>query len=550
MLIIVAVGVALTLPAIIYGIPQGPDLPSHLRSALAFDESLRQGNLYPGWLATSNGGYGDASFRVYPPAFHYLIVVMRALSGNWYAALLLTFTLLSVAGGLAVYFWASTVCPRRYGVWAGVFYMLTAYHVNEIYQASLLAEYAGGALVAMVFGFVERVIERGRASDVAGLAASYALLALTHPPLLMMCSLGLLIYAPVRIRRGKLRSVSIKLGAGVALGLAASACYWATLVSELSWIKGEEIAPGTRFAYSQNFLFWNTSPDGINNWWANALALATLLMVWPAFVSARAAWKEEDARRLKAVKLLVVFSFLMATPLSWPLWAVIPKLRSIEFPWRWLAVTSAAGSVALAASLPFWIEKARARESRVLVMLVIGSLLIAAVFTVMHPIRGAVYLARTQFDALLEELPGTESLPEWLPVWTASQPRKMSSPVEAGERTVAVTTWEDERRTFQIGAGQALEARVRTLFYPRWVASVEGKPLPVRAAPDGALLISLPQDAVNVHLEFREPAWARITALVSAAGWALICALFVIAYRRKFGRKFALANVGPETSAA
>jgi hypothetical protein len=547
---IVAVGMALMLPAIIYGIPQGPDLPSHLRSVLAFDESLRQGNLYPGWLASSNGGYGDASFRVYPPALHYSIVAMHALAGSWYAAVLLTFVLLSVAGGLAVYFWASAVCPRRYSVWAGVFYMLTAYHVNELYQASLLTEYAGGALVALVFGFVERVIERERASDVAGLAASYALLALTHPPLLMMCSLGLLIYAPVRIRKAKFRSVSIKVALGAALGLAASACYWTTLVSELSWIKGEGVAPGTRFAYSQNFLFWNTSPDGVNNWWANALALATLLMVWPAFVYIRAAGHEEDARRLKAVKLLVVFSFLMATPVSWPLWAVIPKLRSIEFPWRWLAVTAAAGSVALSASLPFWIEKARARESRVTVMLATGSLLVAATFTVMHPIRGAVYLARPQFDALLQELPGTESLPEWLPVWTASQPRQMSLPVEAGPRVVAVTTWEDEQRTFQIGAGQTGEARVRSLFYPHWVASVEGKPLPIRPAPDGALLISLPQEAVTVHLEFREPARARIAAMVSAAGWALIGALFVFAYRRKLGRKFALVNVGPETSAA
>jgi hypothetical protein len=543
---LVALGVGLTLPAFIYGIPYGPDLSSHLRSALAFDQSLRQGNLIPGWLASSNGGYGDASFRVYPPAFHYLIVAMRALAGNWYAATLLTFALLTVAGGLSVYFWASRLCPRRYSVWAGVFYMLAAYHVNELYQASLLAEYAGGALVALMFGFAERVIERERATHIAGLAVSCALLTLTHPPLLMMSALGLLVYAPFRIGREKLRSVSIKLVLAFALGLAASACYWVTLVSELSWIKGDRVAPGTRFDYSQNFLFWNSSPAGVNNWWANALGLATLLLVWPAFIR-RA---EDQTGRPVALKLLVVFSFLMATPLSWPLWAVIPKLRSIEFPWRWLALTSVAGSVALASSLPFWLKKARQQEWRVPVIVAAGSLLIAATFTVMHPIRGAIYLARPEFDALLRELPGTESLPEWLPVWADGTPRKMSDRVEAGERKVSVTSWEDERRGFEIEAGDADEARVHVLFYPLWTASANGRPLPVRAASDGALLISLPRDAVSVHLEFREPARARITALISIAGWVLICALFVIARRRPLGRKFALANVGPETSAA
>ena len=252
---IIAVGIAVTLPAIIYGVPYGPDLTAHFRYALSFEEAIHKGNLYPGWLATSNGGYGDPSFRFYPPGLYYLMTATHALVGDWYAASLLTLTLLSVAGGLGVYFWASAICPRPLAAWAAIFYMLAAYHVNELYQASLIAEYAGGALFAFVLGYTERVYRRGRTLDIAGLAASFAILVLTHLPLTMMASLVIVIYALLRVRERTFRAFSMKLGSGLALGLAASASYWTTLLTELSWIRGDTVAPGTRYAYSRNFLF-------------------------------------------------------------------------------------------------------------------------------------------------------------------------------------------------------------------------------------------------------------------------------------------------------
>jgi len=57
----------------VFGIPSNRDLLSHFRLALPFYDAIRLGDLYPGWLAESNSGYGDASFRFYPPGFHHLI---------------------------------------------------------------------------------------------------------------------------------------------------------------------------------------------------------------------------------------------------------------------------------------------------------------------------------------------------------------------------------------------------------------------------------------------------------------------------------------------
>jgi hypothetical protein len=79
--VIVGVSVAIILPAVFFGIPSNRDLTNHFRFALPFYDAVTSGDLYPGWLAESNGGYGDASFRFYPPALYYLMTAVRVITG-------------------------------------------------------------------------------------------------------------------------------------------------------------------------------------------------------------------------------------------------------------------------------------------------------------------------------------------------------------------------------------------------------------------------------------------------------------------------------------
>src|ERR1700730_6319458 len=106
---VVIVSVAIMAPAIIFGIPSNRDLTNHFRFAVPFYEAIRSGHYYPGWLAESNHGYGDASFRFYPPALYSALAAARALTGNWYSGDLLTFTFLSIVGGVGAYLWARSI---------------------------------------------------------------------------------------------------------------------------------------------------------------------------------------------------------------------------------------------------------------------------------------------------------------------------------------------------------------------------------------------------------------------------------------------------------
>src|SRR5689334_12962475 len=92
---VVAVSVLAVVPVLLFGVPSNRDLSNHFRFALPFYDAIAGGNFYPGWLAESNGGYGDPSFRFYPPALYYLLSSFRFVTGEWYVATLVTFALVS-----------------------------------------------------------------------------------------------------------------------------------------------------------------------------------------------------------------------------------------------------------------------------------------------------------------------------------------------------------------------------------------------------------------------------------------------------------------------
>ena len=523
--LVTAVCFVVILPSLLWGIPSNLDLTNHFRFALPFYDSIAGGDFYPGWLAESNSGYGDPSFRFYPPALYYLLAASRFLIGNWYGATLLTFVVLSIASGLGMYFWARSFLTPATASWAGVFYALAPYHVNQLYQAAMLAEWAGSEVLPFVFGFVDRVCQRGRTRDVAGLGFTYGLLVFTHLPLAVIGSIALLVYALVRLEGpGKLLKLA-KLSCGTVLGLSLSAIYWVTMFSEMSWISSSKADPASANDFGYNFVLSSLSPDNLSVWWMNILTLMTLLLCAPVIVFVFRA-TASSRRTVRPVIVLTAFALFMALPLSWPIWGVLRPLQEVQFPWRWLSVFSMGASLVAAAALP-WVMDAAIKLDRARRILVFGATVISVAFTFSHSMREAQYFSRTRFESMVTDVRGSASLAYWLPVWAHSNPRQMPTQVEAAGREVTVANWQPEQRRFSVSAGPATEARVKTFYYPHWTAKNENGILPTRPDKDGALLISLPANATSIELSFSEPARTKFSTTGSLSGLIIIGTLLV-----------------------
>lgn len=531
--ILISVSLAVISPTLIWGIPSNLDLTNHFRFALPFYDAIVAGNLYPGWLAESNGGYGDPSFRFYPPALYYLLAAARFLIGNWYGATLVVFAVLSIISALGMYFWTRSILPAQQATWASLFYALAPYHLNQLYQAMLLAEWAASAVLPFIFGFVERVCEKGRPRDIAGLGATFGILVFTHLPLTVITSIGLVAYGLVRLNGpDKLRKLA-KLSFAALLGLSVSSVYWVTMVSEVRWIGLNEIQHAASVDYRFNFVFSTFSTDNLSVWWMNITTLMTFLLFAPAallFFKGATSLR----RMLRPAIVLTALALFMSVPLSRPIWWLLEPLQETQFPWRWLIMISMSGSILAAAGLPL-IARAEKSSDRVKRTLVFGAMAISIAFTFSHVVREAQFFPSQKFERVLTDLRGTPSVNYWLTIWSRPGIRPMATEVEVADRTVNITSWQPEHRKFSVTAGPATEARIRTFYYPHWIAKNESGILPTRPDKDGALLITLPQTATTVELDFQEPRKTKFSTMSSMIGLIAIGALSV-PYRRRTQR--------------
>lgn len=531
LLILIAVAAAVMAPTLYWGIPSNHDLSNHFRFALPFYDALATGKLYPGWLADSNHGFGDASFRFYPPALYYLLGVLRATTGSWYAATVLTFAGLSILGALGVYLWTREFASSEIAMLAGIFFAVAPYRLNQFFQATLLAEYAGAAVLPFVFAFAVRLCRKGEPKNVAAVAAAYALLVLTHLPLAVIGSIALVAYALLSLEKGRRLRTLAQLALAIGIGFAASASYWTTTLAELHWIRADNINPDPSVDYRKNFVLSTFSPDYLNVWWMNILLLATFAMFWPAVVvfSEKRPELASSRRSTMTLGLFLLFTLFMATPVSRPLWMILRPLQQTQFPWRWLSLTSMIFAVLLGLAIPCWKRFSR-RAQRPIMILAAGTMLVSLSFSVFHIIREATWLTPTEFQQTLNAIPGSQGVTQWLPVWVHDPLPTMNDQVEIPNRAAVVKSWQPEQRIFHVEAGDSTEARVRTFYYPHWKASTGDRNLSVHPDSSGALVIALPKEAADIKLEFREPSRSHYAAGFSLLGWGLIAGLL---FRRK-----------------
>jgi len=224
---------------------------------------------------------------------------------------------------------------------------------------------------------------------------------------------------------------------------------------------------------------------------------------------------------------------VMATQLTLPIWNSIKPLQETQFPWRWLGIVSIVGPLLVAASLPKWFGVARTKL-RPLFLIAMAAMLVSVTFSLSHIVREAKFLSAPVFAATLKDIPGSESVGQWLPATAQAQShlQKMDGDVALAGRQFQTLSRSPEKRVFSVTAGEAAEARVRTYYYPLWRASAGQQQLSVRPADDGVLLVSVPPEATTITVEFVEPLRSRISGVISFIALLTVATLVFFGQRR------------------
>jgi len=324
-----------------------------------FDQTFRDGYLWPRWAPDFSFGYGYPLFNLYAPLSFYAAELVHLLGFGLTAAVRTIYILATVGAGLGMYGFVKRLFGRWAGLLAAVVYMYVPFHLVEIFVRSAFAEYVALAIIPFVFWAFTELVAAPSQRRVALAGLAYGLLALTHhtsfftfTPFLMIYILYLIL-AKSRLALKSLLSRSLYAAGAGALGLALAAIYLIPVVFEARYIKVEQWTSGS-YNYLQHFVYFSQlfSPEwgygyagpGLLDDFSFQLGIVVIGLTLFAAVAMLARRFPHWGTALFYLISTVIVVLLMS-PLAEPIWQIVPIAALVQFPWRLLGMTAFTMSV-------------------------------------------------------------------------------------------------------------------------------------------------------------------------------------------------------------
>jgi len=520
---IAAVAFAVEIPFFFRGTPSGHDVEFHMYSWLEVLSQWKQGIVYPRWAALAHFAYGEPRFIFYPPASWILGATLSAIF-PWTLVASIYIWIALVAAGVSMFLMARQWLDRRDATFAAVLYVVNPYHLVIVYWRSAFAELLASSLLPLLLLLLLRADEKGRRVTVF-LALLLGCAWLVNAPAAVMIhySLGLLMV--VIAWQGRSPRVLLVGTAAVLLGAALAAFYLVPAVYEQKWVNIAEVASaGSR--PQDNFLFIHTADrdhDAFNrviSWTAVAETLLTLAAAWAA--------RNWGSRNRTLWYVLVAWSTACAVlmlSLSSPLWNILPKLRFMQFPWRWM----------LCLGIPFTLLTVLGvRRWAVRLAIYLATLCVLAF--VWQQIQPPWWDNATELRQMRDNVAtgtGYEGSDEYTPldadpssVDKNARRVTVDGPAHAAIR---VTDWTAEQKLFTAEMSAPDNLVLHLFDYPAWRVQVNGQLVqPKTREGTGQMLVPVEAGANRVQIRFVRT-WDR-----SLGVWISLLALILIFVSRQY----------------
>lgn len=393
-LILLAAAIA-AFPIWYHGPVGGDDFEFHLISWLNAQQSWLHRIPYPHWATSPNFGAGEPRFVFYPPLTWMLGAALGLVLPWTLLPVAITFLLLA-ATGLAVRTLAREALPDAPATLAGSAAIFSGYVLYTTYYRTAFGELAGGLWIPLLLLFALRdripagsLWQRAFDGSALPLALVVAGAWLSDAPVGVMASYLLAAVALAAALLARSWFPVVRASISFALGVALSSLYLIPAAWEQRWVDiqqstGAHGDPGLRI--ENNWIFPHHADAALN---ARDQALhfitpVAVSMLAIALVSQFALWlrgrlpvgnrlaplpaagKPDSARLssqwwipLACIPPVVLFLLL---PVSLPVWNLLPNLRFLQFPWRWLLVVEAPMAIFFATAV--WPGASRKRWLR------------------------------------------------------------------------------------------------------------------------------------------------------------------------------------------
>lgn len=531
------------LPFFWLGSASGHDFEFHVASWLDVSYQWGEGTVYPRWTAWTNHRFGEPRYIFYPPlSWIFGAALVRVAPLPWVPLL---FVLLTQSfAGLNAFFLLRQLAGRRGALFGAACYAANPNALLLSYVRSDFAEQLACAIFPLLLlgtlKLTRLVRSHPAGSSLLSFSVPFAAIWLCNAPAGVIATYGMSFVIGWAVVRERSSEIAVRGAGAIALGFGLAGFYLIPAAYEQRWVNISQ-ALSSGLLPRDNFLF--TSINDVEHTWFNSIAsvsavVLSLLLFGLALVSGKFAngFASAGAGRKVWTALLGLGtgSFLLTLRWTLPLWESLPKLRFVQFPWRWMSVVALVYVCFLAAVA----EKRRGWIVPVLVLVLSVPL---AHFLIDNgwwdpdemPTQQDAMLNGTGFDGTDEYDPVGDDhldLPGDTPQVRVLAEASGGEPAEHAQ--VTILKWKTQHREVEVRTRAAASVVVRLLNYPAWRVTVNGKQVvPSRMDDINEMVVPVQPGISRIEIRFVRTPDRILGDGVSAL--SLCISAWVFYFRRK-----------------
>ncbi len=314
------------------------------------DKCFDDGQIPCRWVPDAGYRYGYPQFNFYPPSVYYIGAVMHRFGIQYIDAVKILFVAGYIVSALTMFLLVSSLLGPWPAFVSSVLYSYVPYKAVEVFVRGAMSEFWALSIFPLIFRAVYKLIKTEKKKYFIWFSISIALLVTTH-------SLMTLIFAPFAViwaaywlyAEKKWKHVSKVILSGL-LGIGLSALFLLPVIFEKKFVHVESMLSGY-FDYRAHFVSlykifisreWGYGSSGFPK---ELLNLSTGMVQWIIGIVAVVLGIFSRKKEKKLSLLLFILAgcelialFMMHMKSSF-IWAKLPFLWWLQFPWRYLSVS-------------------------------------------------------------------------------------------------------------------------------------------------------------------------------------------------------------------
>ncbi|MEK7119213.1 MAG: hypothetical protein AAB889_01700 [Patescibacteria group bacterium] len=491
---------------------QSHDGPLHLARFAAYISAIKDNHIPPRWAGSLNYGYGTPVLDLFAPLAGYLATGLYFFGINLATVFKIIIGAAFIAAPISFYLWSNSFT-------ASLLYGLSPYVFLDVFVRGDIGEMLAFVFIPLVLVSMDAIKYQSLQHVLSGVIG-LTLLILSHNGMSLLFVPIFVVYGFLTVPKRKFPSLALMLAG--ALGL--SAFFWIPALVDQKYINPQLFSSMYREHFIQLTSLitkpWGfgtdiNKPGGLSP----QIGILRFILVVVAMASAfRSKIKDKIFFFWATIFFISIF---LATPKSQFLWQTIPLIQKLQFPWRFMAISTFSGAALIALLL----QKIR---NRWIFALVIVLTLLTSIS--MASIQKSITVA----DVSAFKHEGTTALHgEATTIWTAGDPS--STPTEPiqiieGDGSIKAYIKKNSLHTFTAQANQNIKILDNTLYFPGWKVYADGQKIPIEFQDlnhRGLITFPLPAGNHAVQVLFTETRLRQLANAISLFSLGFVIVLLL-----------------------